>query len=399
MEASDLSKPARPASYDPTRCDLCHTQAASPLLNVQGRSLTSDSRVVELDIEKIECRRCGLVRSGRPFDATDLARHYRDRYVLGLQADIAEPLLPYGDDLAPRSQIFGERIAQTLFEGGFPKPRAILEVGCGEGRLLQRMVDRWPHVIARGLELAPGSVDAARRRGLRVDIGGFEEMSGSYDLIYAVAVLEHLPQPSAFFARAAAALADGGVLVVTQPAQDRPSSDIFFVDHLWHFAAAHVDALAATAGLVPTADVEGPVPTFSLHILARGESDARQIRVPVAHQARRAVAKWEAIFRRVDRWLDERDERPLLVWGVGQTFDLLLAYTNLGEARITAGVEENLARFPAGSRPFPVLAPQEAITAVGAADVLVTFSPPTRVTGLLECSSLRSFLALDDDSR
>jgi hypothetical protein len=190
------------------------------------------------------------------------------------------------------------------------------------------------------------------------------------------------------------------VLVVTQPAQDRPSSDVFFVDHLWHFAAAHVDALAATAGFVRTADAEAPVPTFSLHVLTRGESDAKKIRFPVAHQTRQAVATWEAIFRRVDSWLDARDDRPLLVWGVGQTFDLLLAYTKLGAAQIAAGVEDNLARFPPGSRPFPVLAPEEAIATLGGADVLLSFSPLPRVMRLLEQSSLRCFLALaNDDSR
>jgi trans-aconitate methyltransferase len=95
------------------------------------------------------------------------------------------------------------------------------------------MADRWPAAQARGLELSPGAAQAARRRGLSVDVGGFDALTGRHDLVYAVAVLEHLPSPRAFFARAAAALSDHGVLVVTQPAQDRPSSDVFFVDHLW----------------------------------------------------------------------------------------------------------------------------------------------------------------------
>jgi SAM-dependent methyltransferase len=380
------------------RCDLCRSGDARTLLQVTGRSLTSDSRPVALDIEKVECRRCGLVRSRRPLSPDELVAHYRDEYVLATHADVGEPLLPRDGELVPRSQVFFEWIVDGLARAGVTAPRSLIEVGCGEGRLLRRMANRWPAAQATGLELSPGAVDAARRRGLSVALGGFEAMGGGHDLVYAVAVLEHLPSPRTFFARAVDALSDDGVLVVTQPAQDRPSSDVFFVDHLWHFAADHVEALAATAGLVPVAVTSNAAtPTFSLHVFTRAEGGAPAAEWPIPHAVERAITEWRGRFRRLDAWLDVRGDRPLAVWGVGQTFDLLRAYTRLGAAEIVAGIEDNLARFPAGTRPFPVLSPAAALATLADADVLLTFAPPARVRDLLERARLRCYVALGDE--
>ena len=378
-------------------CDLCGFDEARPLLRLAGRSLTSDSRVVALDIEKVECGRCGLVRSARPLDTDALAAHYRDAYVLAAQADVAEPLLPAGGELVPRSRLFFDWISSALAIAGRRDPGSIVEIGCGEGRLLRRMADAWPRARTRGLDLSPEAVGAARRRALDAEVGGFDDLRGEHDLVYAVAVLEHLPSPREFFACAAAALSDQGALVVTQPAQDQPSSDIFFVDHLWHFASAHIEALAATAGLVPAAVVPNPaVPAFSLHVFVPGDGHVDPRGWPVAHAARRAVDEWQARFRRLDAWLQARDGRSLAVWGVGQTFDLLCAYTELGSARIAAGIEDNLARFPAGARPFPVISLDTAAATLDAPDVLLTFAPPPRVEQRLHEARLASFTPLAD---
>jgi hypothetical protein len=139
------------------------------------------------------------------------------------------------------------------------------------------------------------------------------------------------------------------------------------------------------------------VPTFSLHAFRRGAVSGRAAAWPVPNAVRQAVADWQARFRRLDAWLDARDHRPLAVWGVGQTFDLLRAYTQLDRAEIVAGIEDNLARFPAGTRPFPVLSPAAAVETLEDTDVLLTFSPPARVTDLLERARLRCFVAVADD--
>ena len=176
-------------------CDLCGSDDARPLLQVAGLSLTSDSRVVALDIEKVECCRCGLVRSARPPDADALTAHYRDAYVLATHADVAEPLLPAGGELVPRSRLFFDWIVGAHAAAGTAEPGSIVEVGCGEGRLLRRMADAWPAARVRGLDLSRSAVDAARRRELPVEVGGFDDLTGEHDLVYAVAVLEHLPSP------------------------------------------------------------------------------------------------------------------------------------------------------------------------------------------------------------
>jgi len=42
-------------------------------------------------------------------------------------------------------------------------PRALLDVGCGTGRLLRRAAERWPGARLVGVDPAQGMIDAARR--------------------------------------------------------------------------------------------------------------------------------------------------------------------------------------------------------------------------------------------
>ncbi len=69
-----------------------------------------------------------------------------------------------------------------------------------------------------------GAAEIARRRGHRVVTGRFEldrELEpGSFDLICALHVIEHVPDPKAFAERAAELLAPGGLFVVATPNRD-----------------------------------------------------------------------------------------------------------------------------------------------------------------------------------
>jgi hypothetical protein len=160
-----------------------------------------------------------------------------------------------------------------------------------------------------------------------------------------------------------------------------------------------VEALAATAGLGPAAIVPNRlVPTFSLHVFARRRGASGVLPAgSVAHAARAAVDEWSARFRRLDAWLETRHARPLVVWGVGQAYDLLCAYSALGDADVAAAVDENLARFPEGSRPFAVMSLDAALERFADPDVLLTFVPPERVLERLARARIRFFAALSDD--
>jgi len=100
---------------------------------------------------------------------------------------------------------------------------AVLDAGCGTGRVTELLVERVPrgHVIA--LDASPGMVDEARRRlaryGDRVDFvvadlgGPFELPGGLADAILSTATFHWVADHDALFRNLAAVLRPGGRLV------------------------------------------------------------------------------------------------------------------------------------------------------------------------------------------
>ncbi len=104
--------------------------------------------------------------------------------------------------------------------------RAMLDVGCGIGRLATALADRIPRIV--GLDISPGMVAEARRRavgleGLEILEGSGHDLSrfpaGAFDLVIAVDSMPYLfaagePFAARFFQEAARVLAAGGDLLV-----------------------------------------------------------------------------------------------------------------------------------------------------------------------------------------
>lgn len=80
-------------------------------------------------------------------------------------------------------------------------PERILEVGAGEGEIAQRVSDRYPHADITILDLPDpdlagewGTLDVAGTHG---DAGNLPFPDRTFDLVLAIEVLEHVPDPPA----------------------------------------------------------------------------------------------------------------------------------------------------------------------------------------------------------
>lgn len=149
-----------------------------------------------------------------------------------------------------------------------------LDVGCGAGLLTEPLARLG--AATTGIDAAVENVAVARHhaegQGLAIDyrVGGIEALAGEqYDLVTSMEVIEHVTDPAAFVAGLAAALAPGGLMVLSTPNRT-PLSQLAMVTvgerlgmvpkgtHDWSkfLTPDELTALLRTAGL-DVADVRG----------------------------------------------------------------------------------------------------------------------------------------------
>ena len=99
--------------------------------------------------------------------------------------------------------------------------RAVLDIGCGAGRLGEAIKGRQPAEVV-GIELNEAAATAARRRLDQVFVGDVEVLDlplppGRFDAIVCGDILEHLRDPDRLLLKARAWLAPGGSLIASIP--------------------------------------------------------------------------------------------------------------------------------------------------------------------------------------
>ena len=99
--------------------------------------------------------------------------------------------------------------------------RTALDVGCGAGLLAEPLARIGAKVTA--IDAAPELIEVAKAHaagaGLAIDYRAIavEDLTGAYDLVTAMEVVEHVAEPKAFLASLAARLAPGGLMILSTP--------------------------------------------------------------------------------------------------------------------------------------------------------------------------------------
>lgn len=158
----------------------------------------------------LRCERCGLrFQGGRT--AGDAARLYDDEYFACCAGGGG-----YADDEAQRLYEARRRVRflRRFIGGG-----RLLEIGSAGGHFLDRA--RSAGFRVRGIEpVSTMASDAATRHALDIEHGTLENTDlgrEEWDVVCAFHVLEHLDDPMAALAKAHAALADRGLLLLEVP--------------------------------------------------------------------------------------------------------------------------------------------------------------------------------------
>ena len=143
------------------------------------------------------------------------------------------------------------------FEGLYPHPGRLLDIGCATGMLLEHMRARgW---VTQGVEICRESVRHAREvRGLDVFEGTLEEASlpsASFDVVHFLHLLEHVSSPRSLLAEVRRILVPGGRAVITTPNIDGFQARLFgtqwrsaIADHLYLFSRRSLPPLLQDSG-------------------------------------------------------------------------------------------------------------------------------------------------------
>jgi SAM-dependent methyltransferase len=184
----------------------------------------------------VRCKECGLVRLNPRPAVSELGRIYPAEYYAYH--------LVHDDGGAPG---LGERIKAKRYQKRFRKllERAapgtgtarVLDVGCADGRLLTWYRDAIPGrtIETYGIDIGEEAVERAKAAGHIAVAGRFEMDTelpdGTFDLIVASHVIEHVDDPVGFARRAAQLLKPGGVFMFATPNVD--SADVRRFGRFW----------------------------------------------------------------------------------------------------------------------------------------------------------------------
>jgi len=147
----------------------------------------------------------------------------------------------------------GKRLLLHAIADRFARGGRLLDLGCGTGGILN---DWASDSRCYGVDRSRLAVEICRRRGLegvaRGDLNALPLATGRFDLVFALDVIEHLDDDTAFLREAARLCVPGGRLIVAVPAfQLLWSKHDETFEHRRRYSAARLEAVVRDAGLEP----------------------------------------------------------------------------------------------------------------------------------------------------
>ncbi|MBU0720406.1 class I SAM-dependent methyltransferase [bacterium] len=185
----------------------------------------SDGSGTKYPLIKEECSRCGTIRTGINFDTDSF---YEDNYTPSRSLDT---LAIKNNNATTRSLFIYEWITKLIKES-IHSFTSILEIGCGQGYLLEKFNIKNRYGIEPNASAAKEAKNIANIREM-----GFEQLDDSegYDLLVSYCVIEHIKNPAFMLEKMHNILNENGLMVIALPIQDKLNYDLLFLDHLHHF--------------------------------------------------------------------------------------------------------------------------------------------------------------------
>jgi hypothetical protein len=262
----------------------------------------------------------------------------------------------------------------------------VLEIGCGSGALLRDLVAAWPGTKGYGIDPALPKAGGSDNR-IRLEHGFVEDIPQNwqgFDLIVAVNVVEHVPEPGAFLVALQSRLGPNGKIVIVCPATEPPNLELLFFDHLYSLPPSALCAASKLASLVARKQTSAPPQIGDFQMLvfnrvddASGKSPQWDRPLPDLHARRQSyLQRWSEL----DQTLLDRSKpgTRLVAFGAGQTAALLRAYAPRTWARVGLIMLDDIDE--AWTLGPPIASYQDAVQNLVGAEVLIAASPHAQKT-------------------
>jgi 2-polyprenyl-3-methyl-5-hydroxy-6-metoxy-1,4-benzoquinol methylase len=240
-------------------CGLCGSSARRAIIS----ACADRSSHLPGTFDIVECGTCGHWYL-HPRPAPDAIRHYyAAAYYTHRARAQADAGIRSGATSALRRLVKAALAARQGAAVEDYRPwgtRRLLDLGCGNGRFLREMRGRGWEVT--GLDVDPAAVETARAQtpGADIHCGDVEYVplaKGSFSLIMASHVIEHVASPRRFLGIVGTLLAPGGLLVIRCPNVGSLEARLFgrcwhYLDvprHLHHFRPATLSKIVEESGL------------------------------------------------------------------------------------------------------------------------------------------------------
>lgn len=261
------------------KCHCCHSEN---LKTVPGSEtlhrVTSDAKAWPPGSLIAHCRDCGLVQTVTTPEWLDDIKRIYETYTIYHQGGGTEQSVFKQQD--GKGSLRSDVIIQALQDHHFlPEKGRLLDIGCGNGSFLQSCSRALPGWDLQGTEFDDKYKDMVEAiPGVSAMHGGkLEDVSGTFDVISMIHVLEHIPDPIPVLQGILPRLAPNGLLFVEVPNCERNPVMMLVSDHCSHFSDASLASMVYSAGFnVVDVSTEWVPRELSLVATATGRAEVRQ---------------------------------------------------------------------------------------------------------------------------
>lgn len=303
-------------------CSLCRNSFFEEVLFFETGYM-SDGTKTNHSLVKEECKVCGTVRTKVDFD---WAKFYQNTYCPSRNIDT--PVVSKDNVESTRSDFVYEWIVSLLKPFEKQKFSDMLEIGCGQGYLL----DKFDVDNKYGIEPSTEAALLASSSKAHVRNIGYEDIldTEKYDLIISYCVIEHLESPDLFLEKSNKLLADGGVMIIALPIQDKFNYDLFFMDHLYHFSHNNFSKLLKVHGfhIVNYELGRESYSNIGLYVCKKTASDNDS---GFVFEKNANIANINKVLNNIDNIITHNSDNELFAFGYGEIAKTIIPYTTLDD--------------------------------------------------------------------